>query len=117
MPGLKRTACNMEPQERMVGRNLSVPREYFGAETRPAKKAKKGKAADAPYIALVLKPVVIENQFYHGAGVEVRLAPRERPLERRGVARGGRLEALEAPVGGGRARLDTGPIGPVYASF
>ena len=72
--GVKRRACDMEPQERMVGRNLSVPREYFGAEAKPAKKAKKGKGADAPYVALVLKPVVIENQFYHGAGVEVRLA-------------------------------------------
>ena len=39
--GVKRRACDMEPQERMVGRNLSVPREYFGAEAKPAKKAKK----------------------------------------------------------------------------
>jgi hypothetical protein len=72
MPG-KRKACDMEPQDRLVGRNLNVPCEYFGAETALKPSAKKAKKA-SPFIALVLKPVAIANQFYTGAGVEVRLA-------------------------------------------
>ena len=73
MPG-KRKACDMEPQDRLVGRNLNVPCEYFGAETAPKPPAKKAKKASHPFVALVLKPVAIANQFYTGAGVEVRLA-------------------------------------------